>query len=100
MDSKTMGSDICLAWPSAEVAVMGAEGAVQILHRKASVEARPGLVEDYRQAFLNPYLAAERGYVDQVIDPADTRMAIARSLAMLASKREKLHARKHGNSPL
>ncbi len=100
MDSKSMGSDICLAWPSAEVAVMGAEGAVQILHRNVDPDARQGLVEEYRQAFLNPYIAAERGYVDQVIDPADTRLAIARSLAMLASKREKLRARKHGNTPL
>jgi acetyl-CoA carboxylase carboxyltransferase component len=100
MDSKSMGNDICLAWPSAEVAVMGAEGAVQILHRRAEAEARPALVDEYRQAFLNPYVAAERGYVDQVIDPTDTRWAVAASLRMLASKRERLPARKHGNSPL
>jgi acetyl-CoA carboxylase carboxyltransferase component len=57
-------------------------------------------VDEYRQAFLNPYVAAERGYVDQVIDPTDTRWAVAASLRMLASKRERLPARKHGNSPL
>ena len=100
MDSKTMGNDVCLAWPSAEVAVMGAEGAVQILHRRADETARVALVEEYREAFLNPYIAAERGYVDRVIDPAETRAAVAAALRMLASKRERLRARKHGNTPL
>lgn len=100
MDSKSMGNDICLAWPSAEVAVMGAEGAVQILHRRSSPEVRAGLVEEYREAYLNPYVAAERGYVDRVIDPADTRYAAAAALRMLASKRERLRVRKHGNTPL
>jgi len=100
MDSKTMGNDICLAWPSAEVAVMGAEGAVQILHRGIDAATRSRLVEEYRAAYLNPYIAAERGYVDRVIDPSETRWAIAASLQMLASKREKLRSRKHGNTPL
>ncbi len=100
MDSKSMGNDVCLAWPTAEVAVMGAEGAVQILHRRSAPEERPALVEEYREAYLNPYLAAERGYVDRVIDPAETRAAIAGSLRMLSSKRERLRARKHGNTPL
>jgi acetyl-CoA carboxylase carboxyltransferase component len=100
MDSKSMGNDVCLAWPSAEVAVMGAEGAVQILNRRTPLEERPPLVEAYRDAYLNPYLAAERGYVDRIIDPADTRSVIAASLAMLASKRERLRTRKHGNTPL
>jgi acetyl-CoA carboxylase carboxyltransferase component len=100
MDSKTMGNDICLAWPSAEVAVMGAEGAVQILHRRQDADSRSRLVEEYRDAYLNPYVAAERGYVDRVIDPAETRAAVAASLRMLGSKREKLKARKHGNTPL
>lgn len=100
MDSKTMGNDICLAWPSAEVAVMGAEGAVQILHRGIDATTRSQLVTEYREAYLNPYIAAERGYVDRVIDPAETRCAIAASLRMLASKREKLRSRKHGNTPL
>ena len=100
MDSKSMGNDVCLAWPTAEVAVMGAEGAVQILHRRTPPEERPPLVDAYRQAYLNPYLAAERGYVDRIVDPAETREAVAASLAMLASKRERLRARKHGNTPL
>ncbi len=100
MDSKTMGNDICLAWPSAEVAVMGAEGAVQILHRKIDAAERPRLVDEYREAYLNPYIAAERGYVDRIIDPAETRSAVASALRMLASKREQLRARKHGNTPL
>ena len=100
MDSKTMGNDVCLAWPSAEVAVMGAEGAVQILHRHADPETRLQLVEDYRKAYLNPYVAAERGYIDRIIDPIETRRAIAGSLRLLASKRERLLTRKHGNSPL
>ena len=100
MDSKSMGNDVCLAWPSAEVAVMGAEGAVQILHRRGDPSDRSRLVDEYREAYLNPYIAAERGYVDRVIDPAETRSAIAASLAMLASKREELRSRKHGNTPL
>ncbi|MDQ1415127.1 MAG: hypothetical protein QOF81_740 [Acidimicrobiaceae bacterium] len=100
MDSKTMGNDICLAWPSAEVAVMGAEGAVQILHRGIDADERSRRVDEYREAYLNPYVAAERGYVDRIIDPAETRSAVAAALRMLASKQEKLHARKHGNTPL
>jgi acetyl-CoA carboxylase carboxyltransferase component len=100
MDSKTMGNDICLAWPSAEVAVMGAQAAVQILHRRADGTTQAQRVQDYGAAHLNPYTAAERGYIDAVVDPADTRAAIARSLAMLGSKREHLPGRKHGNGPL
>jgi len=100
MDSKRMGNDICLAWPSAEVAVMGAQGAVQILHRGADADTQARLVDEYLVDYLNPYTAAERGYVDVVIDPADTRAVIARSLAILASKREHLIPRKHGNGPL
>jgi acetyl-CoA carboxylase carboxyltransferase component len=100
MDSKTMGNDICLAWPSAEVAVMGAQAAVQILHRRADGETQAQRVQDYGTAYLNPYAAAERGYIDAIIDPADTRAAIARSLAVLAGKREHLPGRKHGNGPL
>ncbi|HXW78525.1 MAG TPA: carboxyl transferase domain-containing protein, partial [Acidimicrobiales bacterium] len=100
MDSKGMGNDICIAWPSAELAVMGAEGAVSIVHRRAEAEAKARLVEEYQRAFLNPYVAAERGYVDLVIDPADTRRTVARCLALLRTKRERLVARKHGNSPL
>ena len=100
MDSKGMGNDICLAWPSAQVAVMGAPGAVQILHRRADAETRARLVQEYRFAFLNPYVAAARGFVDQVIEPSSTRQAIGTALSMLESKRERLPGRKHGNGPL
>lgn len=100
MDSKAMGNDVCLAWPSAELAVMGAEGAVSVLHRRASAQERARLVEEYEQRFLNPYVAAERGYVDAVIDPADTRKELCRWLLALQSKHEPLVARRHGNSPL
>jgi acetyl-CoA carboxylase carboxyltransferase component len=100
MDSKAMGNDLCIAWPSAELAVMGAEGAVRIVHRRADEETRATLVEEYRDRFLNPYVAAERGFVDIVIDPAETRQTVARCFEALATKRERLVHRKHGNSPL
>jgi acetyl-CoA carboxylase carboxyltransferase component len=100
MDSKRMGNDLCLAWPGAELAVMGARGAVEILHRRATAEERQRLEAEYEAKLLNPYIAAERGYVDAVIDPADTRREIARALAMLDDKRERLVARKHDNTPL
>jgi acetyl-CoA carboxylase carboxyltransferase component len=100
MDSKRLGNDLCLAWPSAEVAVMGAEAAVQVLHRRAEPDVQVQAVGNFREVFLNPYVAAERGYVDEVIDPADTRSAVARALGILESKRERLPARKHGNPPL
>jgi acetyl-CoA carboxylase carboxyltransferase component len=100
MDSKGMGNDLCIAWPSAELAVMGAEGAVRIVHRRADDEARAALVEDYRERYLNPYIAAERGFVDAVIDPAETRSTVARCLVALQTKREGLVPRKHGNSPV
>ncbi len=106
MDSKSIGADLCLAWPSAELAVMGPEGAVEIVHRRELAEAaepaqrRAELVARYVERFSNPYAAAERGYIDDVIDPADTRRVVAHSLQMLASKREELPRRKHGNMPL
>jgi len=100
MDSKGMGNDLCMAWPSAEVAVMGAQGAVQILHRREDAETQARLIEQYQEDYLNPYVAAARGYVDQVIDPAETRAAVIRAFTMLAAKRERLVVRKHGNGPL
>ncbi|HLI01958.1 MAG TPA: carboxyl transferase domain-containing protein [Acidimicrobiales bacterium] len=100
MDSKGMASDICLAWPSAQVAVMGAEPAVQILHRREDPATQAKLAEQYEIDYLNPYVAAARGYIDQVIDPAETRSAVGRALAMLNGKRERLVPRKHGNGPL
>ncbi len=106
MNSKSIGADIAFAWPSAEIAVMGPAGAVNIIFRR-EIEAAPDsalrqaeLVEEYTERFANPYQAAERGYVDDVIDPRDTRRALVSAFAMLRTKREKLPARKHGNSPL
>jgi acetyl-CoA carboxylase carboxyltransferase component len=100
MDSKTMGNDLCLAWPGAELAVMGAGQAAAILQRRATPEERAAFEVDYAERLLNPYVAAERGYVDAVIDPADTRREIAAALDMLDDKREALAPRKHGNTPL
>ncbi|MDQ2729550.1 MAG: methylmalonyl-CoA carboxyltransferase [Actinomycetota bacterium] len=100
MDSKLMGNDLCLAWPSAQVAVMGAPGAVQILHRREDAETQAQLIGEYQERFLNPYVAAERGYIDQIVDPAETRAVVARAFAMLANKAEQIPARKHANGPL
>jgi acetyl-CoA carboxylase carboxyltransferase component len=100
MDSKLMGNDLCLAWPSAQVAVMGAQGAVQILHRREDADTQARLVQEYEEAYLNPYVAAARGFVDGVIDPGDTRAAVADAFRMLATKRERIVPRKHGNGPL
>jgi acetyl-CoA carboxylase carboxyltransferase component len=100
MDSKTMGNDLCLAWPSGEVAVMGAKGAVSVLHRKADAETQARLEEEYEREYLAPYVAAERGYVDAVIDPADTRSLVARSLDVLRTKRVRVARRAHANGPL
>ncbi len=106
MNSKSIGADIAYAWPSAEIAVMAAPGAVNIIFRREIEMAgdpatrQTELVDEYEERFANPYQAAERGYVDDVIDPRDTRKMLARALAMLRTKREQLPARKHGNSPL
>jgi len=100
MDSKAMGSDLCLAWPSAQVAVMGPQQAVQILHRSLDEAARAERVAEYEAAFLNPWVAAERGLVDMVIDPADTRRLVAACFDQLATKRERLPRRRHSNTPL
>jgi acetyl-CoA carboxylase carboxyltransferase component len=100
MDCRSMGSDLYLAWPSAEIAVMGAKGAVEVLHRREPPERRAELEAAYDERFLNPYVAADRGAVDAVIDPADTRRELIAALAMLDSKRERLVSRKHDNTPL
>jgi acetyl-CoA carboxylase carboxyltransferase component len=100
MDCKTMGNDICLAWPASELAVMGAKGAVQILYRRETDEVRLAKELDYASEYLNPYIAAERGFVDMVVAPHETRRLVARSLELLASKREMLVGKRHGNSPL
>ncbi len=100
MDSRYMGNDLMLAWPSAEIAVMGAKGAVEILHRDADEDERAELVATYEERLLNPYIAAERGSVDRVIEPAETRSELAAALDVLAGKRERLPRRRHDNSPL
>ncbi len=100
MDSVNMGNDVMFAWPTAEVAVMGAKGAVEILHRKASEEERVELVEQYEAQYLTPYPAAERQSISTVIDPADTRRELAAAFTMLSTKRERLRSRKHDNTPL
>ncbi len=106
MDSKSIGSDLAYAWPTAELAVMGPQGAVEIVYRRELQQAadpvarRNELVEEYTAKYANPYAAAERGYIDDVIDPAETRQKIVAGLALLATKREELPRRKHGNMPL
>jgi acetyl-CoA carboxylase carboxyltransferase component len=100
MDSKRMGNDLMLAWPSAEIAVMGARQASEILHRRETPERRIVLEHEYEERLLNPYLAAERGSVDAVIEPADTRREIAAGLDLLEAKRERLVGRRHDNTPL
>jgi acetyl-CoA carboxylase carboxyltransferase component len=106
MDSKSIGSDLSYAWPTAELAVMGPQGAVEIVYRRELQQAadpvarRAELVAEYTEKYANPYAAAERGIVDDVIDPADTRKKIVAGLEMLRTKREELPKRKHGNVPL
>jgi propionyl-CoA carboxylase beta subunit len=106
MNSKSIGADLAFAWPSAELAVMGPQGAVEIVYRRElqlaadPVARKAELVDEYTERFANPYGAAERGFVDDVIDPADTRAKIIAGFELLRSKREELPRRKHGNSPL
>jgi propionyl-CoA carboxylase beta chain len=106
MNSKSIRCDIAFAWPTAEIAVMGPEGAVNIVFRKELEKAedkkaqRAELIAEYSEKFANPYIAAERGYVDDVIDPRDTRPRLINALEMLLTKRETLPPRKHGNIPL
>ena len=106
MGSKHLGADVNFAWPTAQIAVMGAQGAVNILHRKTLAETtdpdrrRQELIAEYDQELANPYVAAERGYIDQVIYPHETRAQIIRVLRLLRTKREQLPPKKHGNIPL
>jgi len=106
MASKHIRADFNFAWPTAEIAVMGVDAAVRIIFRKELAEAADPaarmteLVEDYQRRFANPYVAAERGYVDQVIEPRETRPALIRALQLSRSKRQTLPPRKHGNIPL
>ncbi|MEU4801925.1 acyl-CoA carboxylase subunit beta [Actinosynnema sp. NPDC023587] len=110
MGSKHLGADVNLAWPTAQIAVMGAQGAANIVHRKTLANAvtegqdvdalRARLQQEYEDTLCNPYVAAERGYVDAVIPPSYTRSYVARALSMLRDKREVLPPKKHGNIPL
>ena len=106
MNSKHLRADVSFAWPTAEIAVMGAEGAVNVVFKKeiekaADPEARRAeLIREYRDKFSTPYAAAERGFIDDVIEPAETRPRLIKALRMLSTKRETIPARKHGNIPL
>ncbi len=106
MNSKPIRSDLNLAWPNAELAVMGPEGAVNIIFRRELAAAedpdarRAELVAEYREKFANPYVAAQRGYVDDVIEPHDTRPRLISALEMLRNKRDSNPPKKHGNMPL
>jgi propionyl-CoA carboxylase beta chain len=106
MGSKHLGADLNLAWPTAEIAVMGAQGAANILYRKELAEAtdpeaeRKRLIDEYQSTLANPYVAAERGYVDRVIFPHETRMMVTRALRALRNKRASRPPKKHGNIPL
>ena len=106
MNSKGVGADFAFAWPSAELAVMASGGAVEIVHRRAIAEAedpaalRAALVSEYDETYANPYVAAERGFLDDIIDPAETRRRLAAAFTILRSKRESSPQRKHGNIPL
>ena len=106
MSSKHIRGDINLAWPTAEIAVMGPEGAINILYRRELAEAedpdalRAQLVQEYREAFANPYVAASWGYIDDVIEPSQTRPTLINALEMLQNKRDENPPKKHGNIPL
>ncbi len=106
MSSKHIRSDLNLAWPTAEIAVMGPEGAVSIIFRKElekakdPVKKKAELVADYKEKFANPYVAAQRGYIDDVIEPKETRPRLINALEMLSNKRDANPAKKHGNIPL
>ncbi|MFG1603009.1 acyl-CoA carboxylase subunit beta [Actinoplanes sp. NPDC049265] len=102
MGSKHLGADFNFAWPTAQIAVMGAQGAVNILYRGeiSSEERRAELIREYEDTLANPYVAAERGYVDAVIAPSRTREQVTRALRVLRTKRETLPPKKHGNIPL
>ncbi|MCD2204249.1 acyl-CoA carboxylase subunit beta [Halobacterium sp. KA-6] len=106
MASKHLGADVNYAWPTAEIAVMGPKGAVNVLYREELDDAenpdelRDQLIDEYREEFANPYTAADRGYLDAVIEPTETRPRLIQDLEMLASKREESPDKKHGNIPL
>jgi propionyl-CoA carboxylase beta chain len=106
MDSRSIGTDLSLAWPTNEIAVMGAEGAVKTIFRREIAAAQnqeaktQELIDMYTERFANPFIAAQRGYVDDIVEAHLTRRVIAKSLEMLANKRVERPKRKHGNIPL
>jgi acetyl-CoA carboxylase carboxyltransferase component len=106
MNSKHLGADLVYAWPSAEISVMSAEGAAGVLFRDEiaasddPVSTRSQRIDEYRKAVSTPYVAASKGYVDDIIDPAETRIRLINALDMLLSKRETRPSKKHGNIPL
>ena len=100
MSSKPTGADVNLAYPQSEIAVMGAEGAVNILYRKATPEEKAEKIKEYESEFSNPYRAAERGYIDEIIMPRDTRWKLIQALGMCSNKNQSNPPKKHGNMPL
>ena len=106
MCSKDLGADMAFAWPTAEIAVMGAEGAANIIHRREIKEAedpvakRKEKIEEYKALFSNPYCAASRGFIDGVIEPSETRPRLIEALEILCTKRELRPPKKHGNIPM
>ena len=106
MNSRALRADVAFAWPTAQIAVMGAQGAVNIVHRRRISAAedpdaeRERLIDEYDETFSNPYVAAERGLIDDVIEARETRPRLVRALAMLRNKRESMPPKKHGNIPL
>jgi acetyl-CoA/propionyl-CoA carboxylase carboxyl transferase subunit len=106
MSSKHIGGDVNYAWPTAEIAVMGPKGAVNVLYREELAEAddpdarRQELIDEYREEFANPYTAADRGFIDDVIEPAETRARLIDDLQMLKGKRSDQPEKKHGNIPI
>lgn len=100
MNSKPIGADVNFSYPTAEIAVMGADGAVNILYRKATPEEKAQAIEDYKEKFSNPYRAAEQGYIDEIILPKDTRFKLVQALEMTQNKSQSNPPKKHGNMPL
>jgi propionyl-CoA carboxylase beta chain len=100
MASKHVGGDINYAWPTAQIAVMGAKGAVEIIFRGMDADGIAAKTKEYEDRFLSPFVAAERGYIDEVIMPHSTRRRIARALAMLREKQVEAPWKKHDNIPL
>ncbi|HSO50087.1 MAG TPA: carboxyl transferase domain-containing protein, partial [Acidimicrobiia bacterium] len=105
MNARGIRADLVFAWPSAEITVMGAQGAVNVIHRREITATddpepvRSELISDYEERFNNPYVAAELGLVDEVIEPRETRYKLIRALDILRTKRETLPPKKHGNGP-